>query len=134
MITLCNLMLLLCAPFVVYQEQVSAKPNSLKVCVTGKVVKPLDLTFKEGLMLTDAIEEAGGILPGSKISRVLVFRSGLGSDGEMLDIDLKAIQKKTKPDVRLQAFDVVEVLSRKREKEQKPFVNPCPWVPTFGRL
>jgi len=134
MIIFSNLILLLLAPFVLYQEEVSARPNSMRVCVVGKVVKPLDLLFKDGLTLTNAIEEAGGIVPGSKKLRVLVIRSGHGNEGQLIEVDLKAIEKKQKPNLKLQAFDVVEVLSQKREKEQKPFVNPCPWVPIVGRL
>jgi protein involved in polysaccharide export with SLBB domain len=72
------------------------------VCVVGKVVKPLDLSFKDGLTLTDAIEEAGGIVPGSKNIRVLVFSSGPGNQGQIIDVDVKAIEKKQKPDLKLQ--------------------------------
>lgn len=111
-------------------EQELAGGESERVCVVGKVAKPSDLVFKDGLTVTQAIAEAGGILPGVKDLEVIVLSSS-GGKMRVIDVDLKAIQKKRKDDLKLQALDIVEVLSRRPEKNPKPFVNPCPWVPVF---
>jgi len=104
--------------------------------VVGNVVNQREISFEQSLTLTTAIKQAGGIRSNKKDNQVTVL-SGMGSSSgtrrEIL-VDLKAIERKQAPDLELQDLDVVEVTLRKSDKIHKPFVNPCPWVPTFNKL
>ena len=104
-----------------------------KICIVGQVVKPSDLDFKRGLTVSEAISAAGGILPGSKSLKVIVISQPPGKQGEFTAtyVDLKAIHKKRKPDLKLEPFSVVEVLTRKAASPSEEFINLCPWFPVL---
>lgn len=116
------------------QPTESLKPNAQstaakKVCVLGFVTKPSEIFFKDRLTVTQAIKAAGGISPGNKNIEVRVLSQMTGGEGAMrvIHVDLKAIMKKPYKDLELQDYDIVEVVSGKREKEiHQPKINPCP--------
>ncbi len=66
--------------------------------------------MRDQLTLSLAIAMVGGVRKEAKSSDVRIYRQKPGSrDWETLRADLAAIKKNQKPDVLLQAYDVVEV-------------------------
>lgn len=81
-----------------------------KAFVVGNVVKPVEISLKDEVTLSQAIAMAGGTMPDSRLEKIRILRqptSG-GPKGEMI-VDLKAINKQEQKDIVLQANDIVEV-------------------------
>ena len=80
------------------------------VYITGSVNQPGGVYLREDLMLSRALAMVGGARKEAKLSEVRIFRQIPGSaNQEVLTIDVTAIRKNLKPDVPLQAYDVIEV-------------------------
>jgi protein involved in polysaccharide export with SLBB domain len=98
--------------------------------VAGEVAKPLEIYFNDRLTLTQALKEAGGILPRNKDYEVLVISEMIGGGTRIIHVDLKAIEKKAYKDFGLQDFDLVGVLPKRMEKRVlQPLKNSCPSWP-----
>ena len=80
------------------------------VYITGSVMAPNGVYLREGLMLSRALAMVGGARKEAKLTEVKIFRQIPGSaNQEVILVDVAAIKKNQKPDVALQAYDVIEV-------------------------
>lgn len=80
------------------------------VYITGSVNSPGGVYLRDQLMLSRALAMVGGAKKEAKLSEVRIFRQIPGSaNQEIITVDVAAIKKNQKPDVLLQAFDVIEV-------------------------
>jgi polysaccharide biosynthesis/export protein len=80
------------------------------VYVTGSVVAPQGIFLRDQLTLSRALAMVGGVRKEAKLSNVKIYRQKPGSqDQETILVDYGAIKNNKKPDVLLQAFDVIEV-------------------------
>lgn len=85
-------------------------PEAQQVFVVGNVFRPSSIALKEKITVSQAVAMAGGTMPDSKSDRVRIMRQTPGSmtKTEIL-VDLRAIDKRTTPDVALMANDIVDV-------------------------
>lgn len=80
------------------------------VYITGSVMSPGGVYLRDQLMLSRALAMVGGARKEAKLSEVRIFRQIPGSaNQEVITVDVSAIKKNQKPDVLLQAYDVIEV-------------------------
>jgi polysaccharide export outer membrane protein len=80
------------------------------VYITGSVMSPGGVYLRDQLMLSRALAMVGGARKEAKLSEVRIFRQIPGSaNQEVITVDVGAIKKNQKPDVLLQAYDVIEV-------------------------
>lgn len=80
------------------------------VYITGAVASPNGVYLREQLTLTRALAMVGGARKEAKLNDVVIYRQKPGSiDQDIIHVDVAAIKKNQKPDVVLQAYDVVEV-------------------------
>jgi polysaccharide biosynthesis/export protein len=80
------------------------------VYITGSVVSPGGIYLRDQLMLSRALAMVGGVRNEAKSSDVRIYRQIPGSTNqEVITVDVAAIKKNQKPDVLLQAYDVIEV-------------------------
>jgi polysaccharide export outer membrane protein len=80
------------------------------IYVTGSVFSPQGIFLRDQLTLSRALAMVGGVRREAKVSDVRIYRQKLGAkDWETIVVDYGAIKKNKKPDVFLQAFDIIEV-------------------------
>lgn len=80
------------------------------VYVTGSVFSPQGIFLRDQLTLSRALAMVGGVRKEAKLSSVKIYRQKPGAqDQETIIVDYGAIKNNKKPDVFLQAFDVIEV-------------------------
>ena len=80
------------------------------VYVTGSVNSPQGVFMRDQLTLGRAIAMVGGAKKEAKLSDVRIYRQKPGSpDQEMIRVDYTAIKKNQKPDILLQAYDIIEI-------------------------
>jgi polysaccharide biosynthesis/export protein len=80
------------------------------VYITGSVRSPQGVYMKDKLTLTLALAMVGGVSKEAKTDDIRIYRQKVGSsDQEIIKVDYAAIKKNQKPDVQLQAYDVVDV-------------------------
>lgn len=80
------------------------------VYVTGSVFSPQGIFLRDQLTLSRALAMVGGVKKEAKLSDVKIYRQKAGEQTqETIVVDYGAIKKNKKPDVFLQAYDVVEV-------------------------
>jgi len=80
------------------------------VYITGAVNSPNGVYLRDQLTLSRALAMVGGAKKEAKLNDVRIFRQVPGSTNqEVIHVDVAAIKKNQKPDVLLQAYDVVEV-------------------------
>lgn len=80
------------------------------VYVTGSVMSPQGVYMRDQLTLGRALAMVGGVKKEAKLSDVRIYRQKPGSsEQETIRVDYSAIKKNQKPDVLLQAYDVIEV-------------------------
>jgi polysaccharide export outer membrane protein len=80
------------------------------VYVTGSVFAPQGIFLRDQLTLSRALAMVGGVRKEAKTSTVKIYRQKPGAqDQETIVVDYGAIKSNKKPDVFLQAFDVIEV-------------------------
>ncbi len=80
------------------------------IYITGSVVSPQGVFMKEHLTLSRALAMVGGPRKEAKTSDVRIYRLNPETGKQdTLIADLGAIKKNLKPDVPLQAFDIIDV-------------------------
>jgi polysaccharide export outer membrane protein len=80
------------------------------VYVTGSVLMPQAIYLTDNLMLSRALAMVGGTTKEAKTDDVQIYRQKPGATAsEVIRVDYAAIKKLQKPDVRLEAFDQVDV-------------------------
>jgi polysaccharide export outer membrane protein len=80
------------------------------VYVTGSVVSPGGILLRDQLTLSRALGMVGGPTKAANQSEIRIYRQKAGSaEQEIIKVDFEAVKKSQKPDVFLQAYDVIEV-------------------------
>jgi polysaccharide export outer membrane protein len=80
------------------------------IYVTGSVFSPQGIFLRDQLTLSRALAMVGGVRKEAKLSSVKIYRQKPGAqDQETIIVDYGAIKNNKKPDIFLQAFDVIEV-------------------------
>ena len=80
------------------------------VYITGAVASPNGVYLRDQLTLTRALAMVGGTRKEAKLNDIVIYRQKAGSvDQDVIHVDVAAIKKNEKPDVVLQAYDVIEV-------------------------
>jgi polysaccharide biosynthesis/export protein len=80
------------------------------VYITGSVVSPQGVFMREQLTLGRALAMVGGARKEAKTSDIRIYRQKPGSpEHDTIHVDYSAIKKNQKPDVLLEAFDIIEV-------------------------
>jgi polysaccharide biosynthesis/export protein len=80
------------------------------VYVTGSVYAPQGVYMRQQLTLSRALAMVGGVRKEAKTDDVRIYRQKAGSlEQEVIKVDYASIKKQAKPDVLLQAFDVIDV-------------------------
>jgi polysaccharide export outer membrane protein len=80
------------------------------VYITGSVVSPGGIMLRDQLTLSRALGMVGGPTKEAKQSEIKIYRQQAGSaKQEIIKVDFEAVKKNQKPDVFLQAYDVIEV-------------------------
>ncbi len=80
------------------------------IYVTGSVFSPQGIFLRDQLTLSRALAMVGGVRQEAKVREVKIYRQQPGAQTqETIVVDYAAIKKNKKPDVFLQAFDVIEV-------------------------
>ena len=80
------------------------------IYITGAVVAAQAIVMKDGMTLARALAMAGGPIRQAKTSEVHVYRQKEGKIGsEDLIFNYELIRKGQKPDVLLQAYDIIDV-------------------------
>jgi polysaccharide export outer membrane protein len=81
-----------------------------QVYVIGNVNHPASFPLKDRITLSQAIAMAGGTLPDSQSDRIRLIRQNTATNvNQEYMVDLRAINKRSAPDVVLQPNDIVEV-------------------------
>jgi len=89
-----------------YIQVTEAEP----VYITGSVISPQGVFMREQLTLGRALAMVGGARKEAKMSDIRIYRQKPGSpEQETLHVDYAAIKKNQKPDILLQAYDIIEV-------------------------
>ena len=80
------------------------------VYLTGAVISPTGVYMRDQLTLSRALAMVGGTRKEAKNSEVKIYRQKPNStETEIIQVDYAAIKKNEKPDILLQAYDVIEV-------------------------
>lgn len=80
------------------------------VYVTGGVVSPQGINFRDQLTLSRAIATVGGLTSNARGSEIHIYRRKQGpTEQDVIKADYNAIKKKKQPDVQLVAYDIIEV-------------------------
>lgn len=80
------------------------------IYITGSVVSPQGIFQRDQLTLSRALAMVGGVKKEAKLTSIKIYRQKPGAqDQETIIVDYAAIKNNKKPDVLLQAFDVIEV-------------------------
>ncbi|HKZ02249.1 MAG TPA: polysaccharide biosynthesis/export family protein [Pyrinomonadaceae bacterium] len=80
------------------------------VYITGSVHSPQGVYMRDQLTLGRALAMVGGVRKEAKTDDIRIYRQKAGStEQEVIKVDYAAIKKNQKPDVQLQAFDVIDV-------------------------
>lgn len=98
------------------------------IYVIGGVENPKQISTRSQMTVSRAISTAGGLTKDADAKKVTIFRR-VGNETKIIDADLDKIKANQAEDIILQAFDVVEVLQKGREKRQFP---PVINVEDFG--
>ena len=75
-------------------------PENEVVYVSGQVVSPGAVTWRDGLTIFQAVTEAGGASPGANMRRAYILRGG-----ERIEVNLRRVIRGRDPDLPLRAED-----------------------------
>ncbi len=116
----CTMILLVCGFIFMAKSQQASVSDKREIYIVGDVVKPSILAFTEGITLTQAIKEAGGVLPDKKDRIVTIHRVIPDTkQREIIKVDLKAIQKNKINDFLIKPLDIVLVELRKKKTNKR---------------
>lgn len=80
------------------------------VYVTGSVISPQGIFMRDQLTLGRALAMVGGARKEAKTTDVRIYRQKPGlPEQDTIHVDYSAIKKNLKPDVLLEAYDIIEV-------------------------
>lgn len=88
--------------------------------IFGAVQRAGRIYFRPDLSLTQAIASAGGITKSAD-GKIIIFRKQR-DETKTIEVDLKTIRSGKETDIKLQPFDIVEVLEKgKRKQDTIPY-------------
>ena len=106
-----------------------------KAFIVGNVKEPKSILLREPRTLTQAIAEAGGILPSTKKQTIFLIRQNANGEKSKTTIDIVAINDKKYQDPILQPGDIVEVpldaAKDTRKNILKSIINGLPTLIPF---
>ncbi len=80
------------------------------VYVSGGVVSPQSINFRDQLTLARAITMAGGLTGSARGGDIRIYRRKQNlAETEVIKADYNAIRKQQQPDIPLKAYDIIEV-------------------------
>jgi polysaccharide biosynthesis/export protein len=80
------------------------------VYITGSVIAPQGVFMRDQLTLGRALAMVGGARKEAKTTDIRIYRQRPGSsEQDTIHVDYSAIKKQQKPDVLLEAYDIIEV-------------------------
>jgi polysaccharide export outer membrane protein len=80
------------------------------VYVTGGVISPQGINYREQLTLSRAIATVGGLSDNARGSEIHIYRRKRGeTEQDVIKADYNAIKRKKQPDIPLMAYDIIEV-------------------------
>ncbi len=80
------------------------------VYITGGVVSPQGINFREQLTLARAIATVGGLSSNARGGEIRIYRrKEQATEQEIIKADYDAIRKQKQPDIPLKAYDIIEV-------------------------
>ncbi len=96
---------------VIYPGDVIIVEKAPPIYITGEVVSPQGIYYKEGgVTLTQAIAKIGGFRREAKTKDIRIQRKKPGSEEiEFISVNYDLIKKQQQPDVMLKPYDIVEV-------------------------
>lgn len=90
------------------------------IYLIGGVTTPKQIATRTQITLSRAISSAGGLTKDAVAQKITIFRRGPGGATKIIEADLDKIKAGQAEDLVLQAFDIVEVSQKGREKRQYP--------------
>ena len=92
------------------------------IYIVGGVAAPQPVLMREGLTLTEALAQVGGVVQDAKVSDVRVYRSNHPNAGSnfslkervVVNANLENIKKRKQDDILLQPYDIIEVPMKSR--------------------
>lgn len=113
--------------FISIKAQQSSSEQTDFVYVFGNVLKISKITFAESLTLTQAVEKSGGIEFKKKNVKVRVYRFLSRSiERNIIEIDLTQIIKGKAEDIKLNPYDLIDVVCPKGKKCTGALKNTFP--------
>jgi polysaccharide biosynthesis/export protein len=91
--------------------------------VIGNVLRPMAISLKDPVTISQAVAMAGGTLPDSSLEKVKILRHTSEGAKTEINVDLKAIKKQQAEDVILAANDIVEVPTSTGKKFLRNLLN-----------
>jgi protein involved in polysaccharide export with SLBB domain len=80
------------------------------VYLTGGVVSPQGINYREQMTLSRAIMTVGGLSDGARAGEIRIYRrTKSATEQEVIRADYNAIKKKQQPDIPLMPYDIIEV-------------------------
>ena len=95
------------------------------IYVIGGVASPKQISSRVQTTVSRAISAAGGLTKDADPKKVTIFRRKSGAT-QIIEVDLDAIKAEIVKDLPLQAYDVVEVSRRGKDKRKFPPVLRAP--------
>jgi protein involved in polysaccharide export with SLBB domain len=92
------------------------------IYVTGGVLNPKEVSFREKLTLGRAIATAGGLSANVILKRITIFRRTNGVS-ETIVVDSSLIISKKFEDIELQKYDIIEISSNLDSNSLPPIVR-----------
>ena len=84
--------------------------EALPIYVTGSVVSSQGLYLTEGMTLQRALSMVGGPRQEAKANAITIYRRDPSTgEAKMIPVDYALIKKQQKPDITLQAYDIIDV-------------------------
>lgn len=93
------------------------------IYLIGGVVNPKQIFFREEMTLLRAINSVGGLALNADAKNISIFRR-INGETQIIEADLEKINEKKNDDIKLQAFDIIDVGENgKPPKKIKPVIN-----------
>jgi protein involved in polysaccharide export with SLBB domain len=93
------------------------------IYLIGGVANPKQIFFREEMTLSRAINSVGGLAQNANAKNISIFRR-VNGETQIIEADLDKIKEKINDDIKLQAFDIIDVgETGKPPKKVKPVLN-----------
>jgi protein involved in polysaccharide export with SLBB domain len=89
------------------------------IYVIGGVANPKQILARSEMTLSRAIASVGGLSKNADPTKVMIFRRK-GRETSIIEVNMEKIKSNQTQDIVLQAFDIVEVSQKGREKRKFP--------------